>query len=384
MALAAAPALAAASDALLVREAERGKIRGFLNRDPAAAKRIAAHADKMMKAGPWSVTHHRPNNPRVARNDYYSEAPYWWPDPKNPGGPYIRKDGERYPDRNFANRIAIGEMSEAVLSLGMAAAFLGREAAARRAAMVLSVWFLDPKTRMNPHLEFGQAIMGRNEGRGAGIIETVSLIYCAQGILLLEAAGGLDAKLAGGLRSWYAEYLRWMTTSKKGVDEMNARNNHATWWTAQVAAFAVLTGDAAAQRLAWDRYREHLLPTQVQPDGRCPQEEARTRSLSYSAMNLDGFSVLCRIAQMRGVDLWRYKTPKGIGIEKSFYYLLPYVLDPKSWRKPQITSFDQDRVVYPGLAGLGLGSAELLGAYRRLPRADAPWVNLVSLLVSAA
>jgi hypothetical protein len=101
-------------------------------------------------------------------------------------------------------------------------------------------------------------------------------------------------------------------------------------------------------------------------------------------MNLDGFSVLCRIAQLRGVDLWRFKTSKGIGIEKSFYYLLPYVLDPKSWRKPQITGFDQDRVVYPGLAGLGLGSNELLAAYRRLPRAEAPWVNLVDLLVRTA
>ena len=30
---------------------------------------------------------------RVAPHDYFSEGDYWWPDPKNPGGPYIRRDG---------------------------------------------------------------------------------------------------------------------------------------------------------------------------------------------------------------------------------------------------------------------------------------------------
>jgi hypothetical protein len=44
-----------------------------------------------MKGGPWSVTYRRPERLQIASNDYYSEGPYWWPDPKNPQGPYIRK-----------------------------------------------------------------------------------------------------------------------------------------------------------------------------------------------------------------------------------------------------------------------------------------------------
>ncbi len=34
-------------------------------------------------------------------------------------------------------------------------------------------------TKMNPHLEYGQAIPGVNTGRGIGIIETVALISIA-------------------------------------------------------------------------------------------------------------------------------------------------------------------------------------------------------------
>ena len=136
--------------------------------------------------------------------------------------------------------------------------------------------------------------------------------------------------------------------------------------------------------MAWDRYRNYLVPTEVELDGSCPREEARTNSLGYSTMNLDGFSVLCRIAETNGVNLWRYRTPKGIGIEKAFYYLMPYVLHPGTWRKPQISRFSADGTVFPGLAGAGLHSEELLVAYRTLPRARSPWVQLVDLLARSA
>jgi hypothetical protein len=86
----------------------------------------------------------------------------------------------------------------------------------------------------------------------------------------------------------------------------------------------------------------------------------------------------------RVTNLWRFRTSAGTGIEKAFSYLLPYVLRPQTWSKPQIARYEQDRVIFPGLAGLGLRSAELLAAYRKLPRAQAPRVMLVDLLVRTA
>ncbi len=376
---AAVPLPAAAPRPLLILTAEdAARMRAALAKnDPAAAPLRKAAAGALAK-GPWSVTAHRPKRmpPDLRPNDYYSEGPYWWPDPKNPSGPFLRKDGERYPDRFQDNRRDIGEMSEAALALGIAAYFFNDKRAADRATQVLNAWFLDPRTRMNPHLEFGQAVIGHNTGRGAGQIETVSLIRAAQGITLLEEK--LAKSMAAGLRRWFAAYLKWMTTSPKGLAEKQAGNNHATWWTAQVAAFAALTGDGEARSMAFTHYREFLVPKQVRPDGSCPAEEARTRSLSYSSMNLDGFSTLCRLAQVSGVDLWHS------AVEKSFYYLLPYVLKPETWKKPQITAYDQDQVIFPGLAGLGLRSGELLSAYRRLPRAEAPWIQFIGLLVRTA
>jgi len=233
---------------LLLSEDDSRAITASIQRNPAALRRLA---DAALTRGPWNITGHRPKGIEVPPHEYYSEGPYWWPDPKNPSGPYIRRDGERNPDRFDDNHRDIGAMSTSVLALGMGAYFLNDDRYAAHARKILNAWFLDPETRMNPNLEFGQAVRGINNGRGTGIIDTVSFIYAVQGIMLLDRSAKLDAATATGLRSWFADYLRWMTTSEKGLDEKKSGNNHATWWTAQVAAYAGFTGDQAARKMAW-------------------------------------------------------------------------------------------------------------------------------------
>src|SRR5207248_6186159 len=122
---------------------------------------------------------------------------------------------------------------------------------------------------------------------------------------------------------------------------------------------------------------------EIQPDGSCPREEARTNSLSYSAMNLDAFSVLCRIADVNGVtpDLWRYRTPQAIGVYKAFDYLTPYILHPEAWKKQQISKFNPDGTFFDGLGGVGLNSSSLLSAYRTLPRSTSPWTQFLDMVV---
>jgi len=369
---------------ILIDSEGAARMRDFAKRDRAPL--VDKLATQALSAGPWSVTYHRPTglNVNSGPNDYVSEGPYWWPDPKNPAGPYIRKDGQRNPDRFMGNRDDLGKMCESVLALGMGAFLLGKAGCADHANQVLSMWFVEPKTRMNPDLEHGQMVRGINTGRGTGIIDTVSLIHAAQGVVLLETAGGLDTAVAQGVRRWYADYLKWLTTSKNGLDEKSSGNNHATWWTAQAACFAALTGDAAAQRMCWDHYRDYLVPTEIRPDGSCPREEERTQSLSYSSMNLDAFATVCRLAQMAGVDLWHFHTAKGIGVEKSFHYLMPYVAQPDKWKKQQIAKYNAGGYVFPGLAGIGLPDQTLLAEYLKLPRSESGWEQFVDILVRSA
>jgi hypothetical protein len=207
------------------------------------------------------------------------------------------------------------------------------------------------------------------------------MIHAAQGATLTELAGGLDSSVAAGVRGWFADYLNWMTASRNGLDEKTSGNNHATWWTAQAATYAAFTGNAEALAMAWQHYRTYLVPAEIQPDGSCPREEARTNSLGYSSMNLDAFAIICRLAQIHSVDLWHFHNTAGICVDRAFLYLIPYVLQPATWKKQQIGRYNPDGYVFPGLAGIGLPSPDLLTAYRTLPRSESPWVQFVDMAV---
>ena len=346
-----------------------------------AVKRLRAEADRRLKEGPWTVTSDRPEGPVIDVHDYYSEAPYWWPDPANPTGPYIRKDGQTNPNRFMANKTALNSMADAVFTLGAAAFFLDEPRYGQRAARVIRVWFLDPKTRMNPNFEYSQAIRGSNTGRGAGIIDGRVFIRVIQGMEFLAQTGQWDAREQAAVRKWFEDYLQWLTRSENGREEKRAGNNHASWWTAQVAAVASFVENRAEMQAAFKYYREQIFWTQIRADGSAPREESRTRSLWYSAFNLEAYVTVCRIAQVQAVDLWGVRAKSGATLSTVIDYLEPFLSDPRKWRKEQISEFANDGLHYLAFAGMGLNKPEKVALFRKLEKPEGAWLSVVDLLV---
>ncbi len=346
-----------------------------------SVRRLRAEADRRVREGPWSVTFDRPKGTEIDAHDYYSEAPNWWPNPDGPGTPYVRKDGQANPNRFLANKSALNSMCEAVFALGTAAFFLDDTRYAQRAGRIINVWFINPNTRMNPNLEYAQAIPGQNSGRAAGILDGRVFIRAVQGMEFLAQSGGWDTRDQAAVRRWFEDYLHWLTTSRNGLEEKRSGNNHASWWTAQVAAIATFVESPKPEQMAFNYYRDRIFPRQIRPDGSAPREEARAPSLSYSAFNLEAYTTICRIAQVQGVDLWSIRARNGATLSTVIDYLQPYLSDPRKWAREEISDFPSDGLYFLAFAGLGLKKPDYVALFRKLERPEGAWLSLVDLVV---
>jgi hypothetical protein len=307
------------------------------------AGELRDQADKFLDMKPVSVMEKSRTPMSGNKHDYMSQAPYFWYDSTKPNGlPYMRRDGQRNPEiYKITDRRYVGELDNAVRVLSMGWWLTGDEKYAQKAAVLLRHWFLDDSTKMNPNLVYAQAVPGINDGRGIGLIETVSLTGIADAAGLLEGSVSWTKKDAGALRQWYAQFLDWMLTSKNGKDEHAARNNHGTWYLVQATDFALYSGNTAkAKQLAEEG--KALVEKQIQPDGKMPLELARTNGLGYSTFNLQAFFTLATLGREVGVDLWNYKNKEGAGIRTAFDWLLPYASGKKNWDYQQISPYNKN------------------------------------------
>ncbi|MFP4190524.1 MAG: alginate lyase family protein [Candidatus Hydrogenedentota bacterium] len=332
----------------------------------AALEEVRDDAEEALERGPWSVTDKEETPPSGEKRDYMSQGPYWWPNPDTEDGlPYVRRDGERNPETDALDRRPMGRMINAVETLGWAYYFTGEERFAGRAARLLRTWFLDEDTGMNPHLEYGQRIPGRVEGRGIGIIDTRGLVNVVEAVGLLAESDAWTDDDQDGLEQWFEQYLEWLIESDHGQDERRHPNNHGTWYDVQVASFALFTGQDDVAREVLEESRERRIQEQSEPDGRQPRELDRTLPWSYSVMNLRGYMALAHLGERAGVDIWGWESEEGHGLRQALEYLLPYATGEAEWTYEGIRDPDFSRLA-PLLwkAGLEYGSAE----YKKIAR----------------
>lgn len=308
-----------------------------------ALARLRRDADKAMLEGPFTVTSKQRVPPSGDKHDYLTLAPYWWPDPSKPDGlPYIRRDGELNPEsKRDTDNPKLNAMASAVETLALAYYFTGEAKYAERAALLLRVWFLDPATRMNPNYEYAQAVMGRNNGRGAGLIDARRLVDVVDAVGLLGGAKAWTVQDQQGLQDWFRAFVKWLQTSANGKEEAAARNNHGTWFAADMAAFALFIGDEALARKTVEAVKARIA-WQIEPDGRQPLELDRTRAMSYSLFNLTALCSVATIGEKVGVELWHYQTKDNRSLRQALEYLAPFAFGEKEWEYKQIIKWSPE------------------------------------------
>ena len=333
-------------------------------------ERILKMADAALTVAPMTITTFHAAHSDGGPHDYYSNADYWWPDPSKPDGlPYIQHDGESNPNNFNQHRIAMREMHDAVAALGAACKITGDERYAQKAAELLRVFFLDEATRMNPNLQHAQAIPGRDNGRGFGIIDGLHMIEIPQAIVAMEKSPAFTPELVAGLKKWFGDLAEWMVTSKNGKEEATTKNNHAVAFWLQVACFSKFTGDETKLAECRRQFKEVFVPNQMAADGGFPLELKRTKPYAYSIFQLDNLTTLCHVLSTPEDDLWKFELPDGRGIHKAVAYLYPFLADKSKWPlKPDIQAWDNWPVRQSNLlfAGLAFGEPQYLDLWKKL------------------
>ena len=308
---------------------------------------LIAKADAALLAKPESVM----DKPLVAasgnKHDFFSFGPYWWPDPSKPGGlPYIEHDGYVYPKaKTGTDTLPFVRMCNNAEVLAYAYYFTGKDAYAKKTAELIRVWFLVPATAMNPSANYGQAVPGKIDGRGEGVIEMRHLTQVTDAIALIEPSAAWTKDDQNAFRHWLEQYYDWLTHTKQSIGKTSLENNHMSWRDVQLVQFALVLGKQDYARALLQEKMPRLLEMQVKSKGEQMLELARTNSLNYSLFNLEALFRLAILGDYVGVDCWKITATDHGGLYAALDYLAPYTDPGNPWPDDEVIPTDRARLL---------------------------------------
>lgn len=306
---------------------------------------LLKQVDSILEVSFFSVVNKTGVPPSKSKHDYMSIGPYWWPNPNTENGlPYIRKDGEINPEtrNNFTDYVEKNNFISAIKILTRIYYHSNEKEYADKGIQLIKAWFLEDETKMNPNVNYGQYVPGRSDGRCFGILETRGFVAVLKFLELTKDTNELDKNTEEGMIKWFTEFASWLQNSKLGKEEATRENNHAVHYDTQLLNILLYLNRVEEVKEYLSTITKARIFQQIEPDGSQPKELARTKSYSYTVMNLSGFLELAELGQKVGVNLWEVESKDGRSIKKAYQYMLPYLTQEKEWEYQQIVDKTDD------------------------------------------
>ncbi|KAG8692131.1 hypothetical protein FRC09_011432 [Ceratobasidium sp. 395] len=319
----------------------------------AAQRSIIKYAEEILREGPWSVMNKSVSPPTGNKHDYLSYRPYFWPDCSKVGNtteltqeqiyvtcPYVGRDGQFNPDYRLANDSgATQALMDAVLYAPLAHLILTHnpnlsknppEFYSSAALHALNVFFVDPETSVNPHLNFSQLLRGPGVQKGSptGVLDMHWWPKALTGILLMREMNVWSEQDIAGVVDWGKRYIPWLLTNELAKAERGSKNNHASYFYNQLAALQILVGDNEGAKATLQDYFTGVYMNQIDANGDQPEESARTHPYHYRGYNLCAAITNARLAEYVGYDGWNAKAASGAGIQAAANYAMGFTPGP--------------------------------------------------------
>ena len=263
-------------------------------------ERLLTGADKILNKNDFQfVTDKKHIPPSGDIHDYMSIARYLWYNPTTDAFTDTL-DGQTNPLIYEYDRPKLSRISSAIYTLSLAYYFSDQQEYAKKASELISGWFLDKDTRMNPNLNYAQVILGVNNSSGnlQGIIDTNDFIRIIEGVSLIYGSDYWPADKHKQLKGWFYLFSKWVTRYNPDFFcSEDSCSNVSTWFDAQKTIYFLFTeqedrlnSSSSIQPIS-DKIARQFSDIGV-------QTTERTRALSqhYFYFNLRGYM---KIALMR-------------------------------------------------------------------------------------
>nr|GAT60020.1 predicted protein [Mycena chlorophos] len=235
---------------------------------------------------------------------------------------YQVQDGRVNPDvRTLIGPPSIVGVAASVILNALCFALHGDSACSQNAARFIEIFFLSTATAMNPNVLYGQGVRGPNgqPGTFTGPLDIRGLVSVVNAIQILKSAKSPDWTAARdkAMNKWLVTYVQWLQTSPIGKSVADKANNHVTFYTAQLAAAQIGTGDLAGAMSTVRWYFSNKFPDQIAKSGEQPFEAVRTRPFHYRCFHLEALITVGKIADALGMNFWNATSNYGATIQKA-------------------------------------------------------------------
>jgi hypothetical protein len=266
-------------------------------------------------------------------NNYTSFATYYHPDTSSPTGfPYVRKDGVRNKDLdNMSDTKYLNSLCTRLSHLSLLYSLTKNEEYADKAISIITTFFINPETKMNPTLTYSGLVIGDSMSdlkiRGA-TIDTSRLCGLSDWIELLKVSPSWNNDLQDAMVSWVDSLANWFKTDERGILQGGYFHNIKTSYMNQLASYLVFCGKESEAKAYLEANVGNLLSAQINSEGEQVLEMERAIPRHYSNFNLILLMRLVKICNSLGIDIKNYEDSKGCGsIKKAMLYMV----DPGNW-----------------------------------------------------
>ena len=313
-----------------------------------------------------------PDYTRLARNHFYSEPLEFKPssDAVLPALPFR------------AHAEALRETANTIATLTAAYLLTQELRYATQAGLHLRTLLVDDRTRLTAAFDHAgtQAPNTRPfpPELSPGLLDAAPLAEIARSLSLLTDAEALSPTDFEAARTWFRDFLTWLTTARPALFARDSKHRMASAWLLLAAATARLLHDEKSLVATRNLFRKPTIRNQIVATGIFPQEVATPNPYRDTLENFDLLAGACELLSTPYESLWQYELPDGPGLRAASAFLYPVIADPGRWPYPADAEHFRD---LPGrrpallFAARAYRRPEYLSLWRSLPETPASIAN---------